>query len=491
MNRRWTFQTKVWLGFGVMVGLSALTAGIAVYALQTVVSSKDAVISVNARSLINAARLQAASNHASAGFRGFMAFPEKQRFIEEWTASRKEFQEVFTELQSRVNTERAKRLLAEIEQSHAAVLTVEDRCVGIRTTKGGLEAVAPIVQNEDLPRRDKLARDVTDFVALERSLLDDARSRSTARASTAGTLLVSLAIAAVSFAGVTALLLGRTLSRQIGSAVQHVQTSSAELQTSANQQATGAQETSTVMSEVTTTMSELLATSRQITDSGQQVAHIAEETATAARNGNQTVMKSQEGIESIRQQVNIVVTHMLELGKKSQLIGGVLDIINELAEQTNILSINATIEAAGAGEHGKRFAVVGDEIRKLADRVGGSTKEIRALVEEIRGAVNTTVLATESGSKAVDAGLRHFEDVTRAFKQITELVSTTTQAARAIELSTKQQMSAVEQVSSALSGAAQASRENEVTSSQTLQTATQLANLSRELSLIVRSHASA
>src|SRR3990167_346735 len=97
---------------------------------------------------------------------------------------------------------------------------------------------------------------------------------------------------------------------------------------------------------------------------------------------------------------------MLELGKKSQQIGAVLDIVSELAEQTNILSINATIEAAGAGESGKRFAVVADEIRKLADRVANSTKDIRVQIDDVRGAGNTTVMATESGAKAVDAGTR-------------------------------------------------------------------------------------
>lgn len=113
------------------------------------------------------------------------------------------------------------------------------------------------------------------------------------------------------------------------------------------------------------------------------------------------------------------------------------------------------------------------------------------MVEEIRGAVNTTVLATESGSKAADAGFHHFEEVTRGFKQIAGLVVTTTQAAREIELSTKQQMSAVEQVNSAITGAARASQENEASSAQTLQTATQLARLSHDLSLIVQSRAAA
>ena len=149
------------------------------------------------------------------------------------------------------------------------------------------------------------------------------------------------------------------------------------------------------------------------------------------------MVKTREAVGTIRRQVDAIVTHMLDLGKKSQQIGGILEIINELAEQTNILAINATIEAAGAGEMGKRFSVVADEIRKLADRVGGSTKEIRGLVDDIRAAVNTTVMATEGGSKAVDLGTRQFGEVATSFKQIAALVATTSDAAKEIELQHK------------------------------------------------------
>jgi methyl-accepting chemotaxis protein len=243
------------------------------------------------------------------------------------------------------------------------------------------------------------------------------------------------------------------------------------------------------MNEITTTMSELRATSKQIAESAQSVAQIAEETAKGAHSGEQTVAKANDSIGSIKRNVDLIVTHMLDLGKKSQQIGGILEITNELAEQTNILAINATIEAAGAGESGKRFAVVADEIRKLADRVGGSTKEIRGLIDEIRAAVNTTVMTTEGGTKAVDAGARQFADVTAAFRQIASLVSTTTEAAREIELSTKQQSTAVEQVHVAVSNVAQATKETEASAGQTLQTASQLANLSRDLMRLVRPQA--
>jgi uncharacterized protein YukE len=195
------------------------------------------------------------------------------------------------------------------------------------------------------------------------------------------------------------------------------------------------------------------------------------------------------GEEAYSLAIDLIVSHMLELGKKSQQIGSVLEIVSELAEQTNILAINATIEAAGAGESGKRFAVVADEIRKLADRVAASTKEIRTLIEDVRSAVNTTVMTTETGSKSVDAGSKQFGDVTAALKQITGLVTTTTEAAREIELSTKQQTTAVEQVNLAISNVAQATRETEASSGQTLQAVSQLTTVSKGLLRLVQDQA--
>jgi methyl-accepting chemotaxis protein len=268
-----------------------------------------------------------------------------------------------------------------------------------------------------------------------------------------------------------------------------VQSSSAELQSAANQQATATKEQATAMTEITTTISELLATSRQIAESAQRVAQIAGQTASSARAGDITVERAHDSIVAIRHQVDLIVNQMLELGRKSQQIGAVLDIVAELAEQTNILAINATIEAAGAGDAGKRFAAVADEIRKLADRVAGSTKEIRGLIDDVRGSVNTTVMTTETGSKAVDAGTRQFTEVASALKQISTMVSTTTEAAKEIELSTKQQATAVEQVNVAITNVAQATKETEASSGQILQTAGQLSGLSVELLRLVQPQA--
>jgi len=284
---------------------------------------------------------------------------------------------------------------------------------------------------------------------------------------------------------VTSTLIGKSLERKLQTAISQVQGSSSELHSAASQQATGAREQASATTEISTTVKELLSTSRQIAGSAQQVARVADDTAGAARTGNDTVQQAQEAIDAVRRQVDAIVGHMLELGKRSQEIGGIVDIINELAEQTNILAINATIESAGAGEHGKRFAVVAEEIRKLADRVGSATKDIRVLIDEVRAASNTTIMVTEDGSKAVQSSAKQFAEVAGSFRRIAELVRSNLDVAREIEMSTQQQTTAVEQVNTAILEVAQTARQSEISSNQTLQTANQLNHLSKQLHAIL------
>jgi methyl-accepting chemotaxis protein len=386
------------------------------------------------------------------------------------------------------NPHQQKRLDA-LEQLVAAKLAELKQTVDLRRSGNVDEAVKIVRGGEGKRIMDDVRRLLDEMDGEERGLLQQRAEEGDAAASSAKSVIIWGTLLCLGCVIVAGTLITRSLTRQIGSSVGQIQSSSTELQAAANQQATATKEQATAMSEISTTISELLATSRQIAESSQRVAQIAGQTAVAARSGDATVAAAHDSISTIRRQVDLIVNHMLELGKKSQQIGAVLDIVAELAEQTNILAINATIEAAGANEAGKRFAVVADEIRKLADRVAGSTKEIRALIEDVRSSVNTTVMTTESGSKSVDAGTKQFSEVAAAFGEIAGLVGTTTEAAREIELSTKQQATAVEQVNVAITSAAQATKETEASSGQTLQTAVELSALSHALIRIVQPQA--
>jgi CHASE3 domain sensor protein len=401
---------------------------------------------------------------------------------------RQKYADLVADMDTRVGTAGQRQTLKRLAEEATVQFNAGDSVAAMRRTAADIPVVGKAFQDQVVPISNVLRGHLTEFIKLEESNLEQARGRASETASRAVFAVIVLAAVIVLCALLLAYSLTRLLSREIGAAVQRMHTSSSELQAAANQQTTGAKEQVASMTEISTTMRELLATSKQIADSSQGVARIADSASEAAQKGDQTVQRAQADVAGIRTQVDLVVEHMLDLGRKSHQIGGILAIINELAEQTNILAINATIEAAGAGEAGKRFSVVADEIRKLADRVAGSTREIHGLTDQIRAAVNTAVMATESGSKAVDAGTRQFAEVTAVFRHISELLRNTTEAAREIELSTRQQSTAVEQTNVAVANVAQSARESEAGSSQVLQTVAELAGLSRELERLVKPH---
>jgi methyl-accepting chemotaxis protein len=472
-DQGWSFGRKVGFGFAVVVALTMLVGAIAILALRGVVRAKDRVLDVNARGLVDAQRLESAA--------------EEQTYLDELAAARVKSNELVHRLSG--SRPELSAVLEAMRLADEEFRRSTDELVRIAQRGGSKAEVERYFVDELRPKRRSLASSIDALTDAEERNLEAATQAATEATNAAIAMAFSATLAALLAGVLAAVVLTRTLGRQIGQAVGQVQSSSAELSAAANEQAAGIRQQATAINEITTTISELLTTSRQIAESAQRVAQMALQTGGSARAGDETVGRANESLSSIQRQVELIVFHMLELGRKSQQIGMVLEIVADLAEQTNILAINATIEATGAGEAGRRFLVVADEIRKLADRVAHSTKEIRTLIDDVRSAVNTTVMATETGSKTVEAGSRQFVEVAASLREISGLVSTTSEAAREIELSTKQQSTAVEQVNVAIASVAQASKENEVSTKQTLQTAAQLASLSRDLLKVVQPHA--
>ncbi|MDB5806746.1 MAG: histidine kinase [Betaproteobacteria bacterium] len=486
----WTFGRKVAAGFAVCF---VLLLGIGAEAYRSLHSlARTSYLVAHTHVVIEHINGVVSSlTEVENGLRGFIVTGD-DIYLEPYQGADKAAASLLRELRELIGDNPAQqKRLDSLEPLITARLEAMKKTIDLRRNGGIAAAVEGARGGEGRKATDRIRQIAGQMEQEERDLLKR-RADEVESASSGGTLAIVVGtVFCLLFISATGFYLTRSLNTQIGSAVQHIQSSSAELQSAATQQATGAKESSTSMTEITTTISELLATSRQIAESARRVTGVAEQTTEAARSGEGTLQAANTSFAGIRRQTDLIVNHMLELGKKSQQIGSVLDIVLELAEQTNILSINASIEAAGAGESGKRFGVVADEIRKLADRVSGSAKEIRGLIDDVRGAVNTTVMATETGSKAVDAGVKQFDDVASAFRRIAGLVTTTTDAAREIELSTKQQTTAVEQVNIAIANTAQATRETEASSGQVLQTASQLAVLSKDLLRLVKSQSAA
>jgi methyl-accepting chemotaxis protein len=485
MNKEWTFGRKIAFGF-IVSSIFLIVVGAVGYWSTYVLIDTSYSVTTSHKTIEQIASTISNMKDAETGQRGYLLTGDPA-YLQPYADAVERSPKLLNDLRLlAADSPNQQRRVDQMEALINKKFIELGRTIELRKNGHADEALKLVLTNEGKTVMDEL-RQVAELMSREeRDLLDKRAVAAEDTVTTSRRTIIIAILICLAFVSVTAVMITQSLTRQLGAAVGHVQSSSAELQAVANQQVSGAKEQARAMNEISITISELGVTSRQIAESAQQVAQIAGRTASAAGAGDDTVNKGQEAITGIRRQIDLVVSHMLDLGRKSQEIGAVLDIVSELAEQTNILAINATIEATGAGEAGKRFSVVAEEIRKLADRVTNSTKNIRTQVDDVRSAVNTTVMATESGAKAVDAGARQFTEVAGAFKQIAGLVTTTTEAAREIELSTKQQATAAEQVRIAVTDVAQATQETETSATQTSQTATELAGLSLNLRRMIQ-----
>lgn len=240
------------------------------------------------------------------------------------------------------------------------------------------------------------------------------------------------------------------LHASIKEAIIRLASSTGEMLAISGQQSSGATNQAAAIQEVTTTSEEIVITAKLISELAEMLDSVAETTSTTCSAGTNDIANAIEGMHRLRSQVQSIATSMLQLGDNSQKIGGIVEIIDEISDQTNLLALNAAIEAAGAGEAGKRFAIVAQEVKRLAERTVDATRQIKGLIEETHRSTNKTIMVTEEGTKAVDTAAALVDKIQYSFENIMTMVMDTSRTAKEITFSTQQQTSASEQVAETL-----------------------------------------
>ena len=280
----------------------------------------------------------------------------------------------------------------------------------------------------------------------------------------------------------------RRTTRELSEGVNVLASSASEILASTTQVASGAAETGTAIAQTTSTVEEVKQTAQVASQKAKAVSDSAQKALQVAQTGRKSVDASIEGMKRIQIQMESIAESVVKLSEQSQAIGEIIATVNDLAEQSNLLAVNAAIEAAKAGEQGKGFAVVAQEVKSLAEQSKQATGQVRTILNDIQKATTAAVLATEQGSKAVETGVKQSGEAGEAIRLLADSITEAAQAATQIAASSQQQLVGTDQVAMAMENIKQASTQNVMGTKQAEIAAQNLHGLGQKLKKLVEQY---
>ncbi|HXT87341.1 MAG TPA: HAMP domain-containing methyl-accepting chemotaxis protein [Verrucomicrobiae bacterium] len=272
-----------------------------------------------------------------------------------------------------------------------------------------------------------------------------------------------------------------TVIERVRKAAIDVSTSASHILYAADEMTTGATQQDQEITNTSSAVEELTVSMKQVSNNAEASAEAARRALDAAEQGNRAVRDTLDGMQRIRASVQATAKKIKSLGDRSLEISEIINVINDITEQTNLLALNAAIEAARAGEAGRGFAVVADEVRKLAEHSRSATKDIAALIKAIQAETNEAVVVMEEGTKEVEVGAGLADQAGKALEAISNVVRQSAELVQEISLASKQQVRGTEGVANAMQIISGITRQTSQGARQTVSTVGDMVKLSEQL----------
>ena len=273
--------------------------------------------------------------------------------------------------------------------------------------------------------------------------------------------------------------------QQVVGTAEHVASASEQIAASATQMANGGETQKDQVHQVATAMQEMAATVHEVSENCNKASESARKASQTAREGGTIVENTLALMRSIADSVRDSAKGVQELGSRSDQIGKIVGVIDDIADQTNLLALNAAIEAARAGEQGRGFAVVADEVRKLAERTTKATKEIAEMIQSVQAETRGAVGKMQSGTQQVEKGVEVTAKAGASLKQIIGEAEHVGEMVTQIATAANQQSSATEQVNNNMEQINKLVAESAEGAQQSAKACEQLSSLALELQNLV------
>ncbi|MGA8271479.1 MAG: methyl-accepting chemotaxis protein [Candidatus Sulfotelmatobacter sp.] len=493
-------KTKLGLGFGSLLLILVATGGVGYYSVGQLADISDRADIIMTRKDLSS-QLSAALEKQTAGARGYI-LSGRADTLEHDEEGKREFADNMDKLAKLLSTEQGKKFHAEIRQAHEDYRAIVDQEIELKRSGKTKESEQLGFSPHTAEVRTQLRKAVTGIVALQDKLKEEVVKDQAAAESRARSMMTVLALVGVAVGIGIAMVITRSITvamagmllviqevaannlaiadleiesedetgragealnrmknnlrgiiQSIAGTAEHVASASEEISSSAMLQAQGAETQKDQTTQVATAMQEMSSTVIQVSDNcnqaaeaARQAADTARQAADTARQGGAIVEGTLEKMRVIAESVGATARKMEGLGKSSDQIGRIIGVIDDIADQTNLLALNAAIEAARAGEQGRGFAVVADEVRKLAERTTTATKEIAQMIKNIQDETKVAVTAMESGTKQVEEGVTSTAKAGDSLKTIIEMSEKVGEMITQIATAATQQSSTSEQV---------------------------------------------
>ncbi len=280
----------------------------------------------------------------------------------------------------------------------------------------------------------------------------------------------------------------REMSLQTREVTENLNSAAAEVLATTQQQASASKQQAAAVQEITSTVEEISQSSVQVSERSRAVATAAQSMSVSGAEGLQSVHQTSEAMEAIRAQAETVAENVVALSERTQAIGAIIATVNDIAEQSNLVALNAAIEAADARDEGRRFAVVANEIKNLADQAKEATGQVRTILGEIQKGINSSVMVTEEAVKRVELGRQKTRSAEDSIRKMADNIQENVSAFQQIVGATNQQQIGLEQVTHALHEIRQASQQS-ATATRELETAAgNFTDLSEQLRRVVEKY---
>jgi len=492
MMSKLSLKMKLAVGFGTLLIILVVIATVAYTAVGSLAeAAKEVGRKASEKEML--VKIELAVAKGRSGSASYLLL-NRNEALEVDEEGKRDYKDSIEELTPLVHSDEGKRLFSEVQHSYDNLRAVSDKEVQLRRSGKTKDAIQTLTRESD-PAFKQLHENVKAFTSYLDKGLEEADKRQDATVSRCRVLILTLAalgfllgaaVSGMTIRSIRSIMFRlvatmqrvaandlatddaeittedeigqagtafnrmknslREMIQSIAGTAQHVASASEELSSSATQQAQSAETQKDQTAQVATAMQEMSSTVLQVSENSNKAAEASRQAAETARRGGAIVEETLSRMRAIADSVSGTAKKIDELGKSSDQIGQIVGVINDIADQTNLLALNAAIEAARAGEQGRGFAVVADEVRKLAERTTTATKEIAGMIKNIQQETKTAVTAMETGTKQVEEGVKSTIQAGGSLKEIIHMAEQVGEMVMQIATAAMEQSSASEEV---------------------------------------------